>query len=241
MKLIAVLCCKNHFNGDRSWAKLAADRWRWRISSARPMASKNLKAASLQAAASGASRPKIEFFIPCRKIILIAPWAHNAHNIALLPEREQETGITLKMMFDLGYVEPGEVPQNPRLAKPPAVVVYSPFGEAPVAPDVVLFACQPRSAMLLNEAANRAGVAAGAPALGRPTCMALPASLQHGAIFSLGCIGNRVYTSLGEDQMYFVVRGQDLEVIADALEVVNSANAALNDYAIGQRRKLSTA
>jgi uncharacterized protein (DUF169 family) len=163
------------------------------------------------------------------------------HNIALSPEREQETGITLKMMFDLGYLKPEEVPQIPRLAKKPAVVVYSPLGEAPVAPDVVLFACQPRSAMLLNEAANRAGVAAGAPALGRPTCMALPASLQHGAIFSLGCVGNRVYTGLGEDQMYFVVRGQDLKAIADALEVVNSANAALSDYAIGQRRKLSTA
>ena len=163
------------------------------------------------------------------------------HNIALSPEREQETGITLKMMFDLGYVKPEEVPQIPRLTKTPAVVVYAPLGEAPVAPDVVLFACQPRSAMLLNEAANRAGVASGAPALGRPTCMALPASLQHGAIFSLGCVGNRVYTGLGDDQMYFVVRGQDLKAIADALEVVNSANAALSDYAIGQRRKLSTA
>ena len=84
-----------------------------------------------------------------------------------------------------------------------------------------LFACKPRSAMLLNEAANHAGVASGAPALGRPTCMALPASLQHGAIFSLGCIGNRVYTGLGEDEMYCVVRGKDVEAIADALEVVD--------------------
>jgi uncharacterized protein (DUF169 family) len=163
------------------------------------------------------------------------------HNLTLSPERERETGITLKMMFDLGYVRPEEVPQIPRLAKAPAVVVYSPLGDAQATPDVVLFACQPRSAMLLNEAANRAGVASGAPALGRPTCMALPASLQHGAIFSLGCIGNRVYTGLGEDQMYFVVRGQDSETIADALEVVNRANAALNDYAIGRRQKLSTA
>jgi len=162
------------------------------------------------------------------------------HNITLSPERQQETGITLKMMFDLGYVKPEEVPQIPRLAKAPAVVVYSPLGEAPVAPDVVLFVCQPRSAMLLNEAANRAGVASGAPALGRPTCMALPASLQHGAIFSLGCTGNRVYTGLGEDQMYFVVRGQDLEAVADALHVVTSANAALNDYATGRRQTLST-
>jgi uncharacterized protein (DUF169 family) len=163
------------------------------------------------------------------------------HNITLSPEREQETGVTLKMMFDLGYVKPEEVPQIPRLAKPPAVVVYSPLGDAPATPDVVLFACQPRSAMLLNEAANRAGVASGAPVLGRPTCMALPAALQHGAILSLGCVGNRVYTGLGEDQMYFVVGGQDLEAIANALDTVNSANATLNEYAIGRRQTLSTA
>jgi uncharacterized protein (DUF169 family) len=162
------------------------------------------------------------------------------HNITLSPEREQETGLTLKFMFDLGYVKPEEIPQIPRLATAPAVVVYSPLGDAPVTPDVVLFACQPRSAMLLNEAANRAGVASGAPALGRPTCMALPASLQHGAIFSLGCIGNRVYTGLKEDEMYFVVRGKDLEAVADALDVVIGANAALSDYAIDRRQTLST-
>jgi uncharacterized protein (DUF169 family) len=162
------------------------------------------------------------------------------HNITLSPEREQETGLTLKMMFDLGYVRPEEVPQIPRLAKSPAAVVYSPLGDAPVAPDVVLFACKPRAAMLLNEAANRAGVASGAPALGRPTCMALPASLQHGAIFSLGCIGNRVYTGLNEEEMYFVLRGKDLEAVADALEVVTRANAALSDYAIDRRQTLSS-
>jgi uncharacterized protein (DUF169 family) len=163
------------------------------------------------------------------------------HNITLSPERESETGQTLQMMFELGYVKPEEVPQIPRLAKPPAVVVYSPLGNAPATPDVVLFACKPQAAMLLNEAANRAGVASGAPALGRPTCMALPASLQHGAILSLGCIGNRTYTGLGEDQMYFVLRGKDLTAVADALEVVVGANAALRDYAKGRREALSTA
>ena len=162
------------------------------------------------------------------------------HNIALSPEREKETEQTLKMMFDLGYVKPEEVPQIPRLAKAPAAIVYAPLGESPVAPDVVLFACKPAGAMLLNEAANRAGVGSGAPALGRPTCMALPASLQHGAILSLGCMGNRVYTGLGEDEMYFVLRGGDLGAVADALGVITSANAALSDYATGRREQLAT-
>jgi len=163
------------------------------------------------------------------------------HNIALSPEREKETEQTLKMMFDLGYVKPEEVAQIPRLPEAPAAIVYAPLGEAPLAPDVVLFACKPFTAMLLNEAANRAGAESGAPALGRPTCMALPASLGHGAILSLGCIGNRVYTGLGEDEMYFVVRGKDLAAVAEALTNIAAANAALQEYAEGRRTQLASA
>jgi len=162
------------------------------------------------------------------------------HSIVLSPEREKETEQMLKMMFDLGYVKPEEVPQIPRLPKAPAAIVYAPLGDAPIAPDVVLFACKPSAAMMLNEAANRAGVASGAPTLGRPTCMALPASLQHGAMLSLGCIGNRVYTGLGEDEMYFVLRGTDLVAVADSLAIITSANAALHDYAKGRRSQLAT-
>ena len=162
------------------------------------------------------------------------------HNIALTPEREKETEHMLKLMFDLGYVKPEEVPQIPRLPKAPKAILYTPLGESTAMPDVVLFAVKPAGAMLLQEAANRAGVGSAAPALGRPTCMALPASLQHGTITSLGCIGNRVYTGLGEDEMYVVLRGRDLPAVAEALKTIGSANAALHDYARGRRAQLST-
>lgn len=162
------------------------------------------------------------------------------HNISLSPERRQETETTLKMMFDLGYVKPEEVPQIPRLEKMPKAIVYSPLGDIPADPDVVLFALKPSGAMLLQEAAGRAGVGTGAPALGRPTCMALPASLQYGTIVSLGCIGNRIYTGLGEEEMYVVLRGKDLPAVAEALQVIGGANAALRDYARSRREQLST-
>jgi len=162
------------------------------------------------------------------------------HNIPLSPERTQETEATLKMMFDLGYVKPEEVPQIPRLSKTPKAILYSPLGEVPLDPDAVLFATKPSGAMLLQEAAGRAGVGAGIPALGRPTCMALPASLQHGTITSLGCIGNRIYTGLGEDEMYVVLRGKDVPAVAGALQIISGANAALRDYARGRRDKLSS-
>ena len=162
------------------------------------------------------------------------------HNIPLSPDREKETEQTLKMMFDLGYVKPEEVPQIPRLGKTPKAILYAPLAESPVNPDVVLFAVKPSAAMLLQEAATRAGVGTGAPALGRPTCMALPASLQHGTIASLGCMGNRIYTGLGEDEMYIVLRASDLSRIAEELQVIGGANSALRDYARGRREQLST-
>src|SRR5215475_13241664 len=77
------------------------------------------------------------------------------HNISLSPDREKETEQTLKMMFDLGYVQPEEVPQIPRLPKAPKAILYSPLGDAASVPDVVLFAAKPAGAMLLNEAAHR--------------------------------------------------------------------------------------
>jgi hypothetical protein len=71
--------------------------------------------------------------------------------------------------------------------------------------------------------------------------MALPAALETGAILSLGCIGNRTYTGLGEDELYFVVRGRDLAALADSLEVVVRANQVLEQYAEGRRAKLAGA
>ncbi len=162
------------------------------------------------------------------------------HNISLSPEREKETEQTLQMMFDLGYVKPEEVPQIPRLAKTPKAILYSPLGQASCEPSVVLFACKPAAAMLLQEAALRAGLGTGAPTLGRPTCMALPASLEHGTISSLGCIGNRVYTGLADEEMYVVVRGKDLSSVADALETIASANTAMLNYARGRRQDLAS-
>lgn len=162
------------------------------------------------------------------------------HNIPLSLQRQSETEQTLKMMFDLGYVKPEEVPQIPRLTETPTAILYCPLGNAQAVPDVVLFAVKPAGAMLLQEAANRANVGTGAPVLGRPTCMALPAALQHGAITSLGCIGNRVYTGLGEDELYVVLRGRDLPAVVDALETIASANVALQDYAKGRREQLSS-
>ena len=90
--------------------------------------------------------------------------------------------------------------------------------------------------MLLHEAALRAGIAAPAPLLGRPTCMALPASLAQGVIASTGCVGNRVYTDVGEDELYVMIPGKDVARVAAEAQTIASANLKLSDYHRERRR-----
>ena len=74
--------------------------------------------------------------------------------------------------------------------------------------------------MLLEEAALRAGVASTLPFLARPTCMAIPAALKHGMVTSGGCIGNRVYTNIGDGELYAAIPGSALELVAQELETI---------------------
>ncbi len=162
------------------------------------------------------------------------------HNVHLPSDRVQETEAMLGMMFNLGYVKPEEIPGIPRLPKEPAAIVFAPLAEAAVPPSVVIFALKSAASMLLNEAAIRAGAGSSLPILGRPSCMALPAALAHGTATSLGCIGNRVYTGLGMDDMYVVVPGAKLEAVSDALGVIATANTTLEEFARGRQTSLST-
>ena len=168
------------------------------------------------------------------------PVGSYTHNIALPPDRAQELDQTLQLMTGIGYLRMEDIPGVFRLPDTPAVAIYAPLGETPVDPDVVLFAGRPASVMLLEEAALRAGVAAQLPMLGRPTCMALPAALAGGLAASTACIGNRVYTDLGDDELYVVIPGRDLARVVEALETIVAANDTLAGYHRDRRQTLST-
>jgi uncharacterized protein (DUF169 family) len=140
-------------------------------------------------------------------------------------------------MSDIGYIKMTEVPSIPRLPNTPKVIVYAPLADAPVAPDVVVLSGRPSKLMLLHEAAGRAAVAT-TPLLGRPTCMAVPAALAGGVASSLGCIGNRVYTDVADDEFYSVIAGADLVRVAEALATIVSANQTLAAYHRERRESL---
>jgi len=168
------------------------------------------------------------------------PIGSYTHNITPPAERAGELEQTLGLMADLGYLRMEEVPGIPRLPTTPGAVVYAPLGDTPVDPDVVLVAGRPGRVMLLQEAALRAGIAAPALLLGRPTCMALPASLAQGVIATTGCVGNRVYTDLGEDELYVVIPGKDVARVAAEAQTIATANLKLSEYHRGRRQALAT-
>ncbi|MGQ4806959.1 hypothetical protein NKDENANG_00297 [Candidatus Entotheonellaceae bacterium PAL068K] len=162
------------------------------------------------------------------------------HNIPLPPERAQELDETLTFMTEIGYIRMAEIPALSRLPQTPRMVIYAPLGDTPEDPDVVLFAGQPGRLMRLQEAAVRAGVGAQVPSLARPTCMAVSAALASGVVASTGCIGNRIYTDLGEDELYIVVPGKDLASVTNAVQTIAEANAKLSEYHRGRRQALTT-
>jgi len=162
------------------------------------------------------------------------------HKIDLPPARQQELNDVLGFMFHVEYLKPEEISKIPQLPKAPTAVVYAPLADAPLDPSVVLFACRPASAMLLQEAAARANATSALPVLGRPTCMAIPAALSMGTTTSLGCVGNRTYTGVSDEEMYVAVPGGKLAEVDAALDTIAAANAALSDYARSRRAALST-
>lgn len=154
-------------------------------------------------------------------------------------ERMPELQQTLNLMSDIGYIRMEEIPGVFQLPTPALVTVFAPLGDTPAPPSVVLVSGKPGRVMMLSEAANRAGAQSGLPLLGRPTCMAIPASLAHGSVLSAGCIGNRVYTGIGEDELYVVLRGSDLDRIAAEMDTILSANQTLTSYHQDRRTTLT--
>jgi uncharacterized protein (DUF169 family) len=170
---------------------------------------------------------------------LNCPIGSYTQGIDLPPDRAPELGQTLSLMADIGYVRMEEVPSIPRLSQSPAFIYYAPLGSAAVAPDVVIAAGRPGPLMRLQEAAARAGAASTLPLLGRPTCMALPAAMAHGSVVSTGCIGNRVYTGLADDELYLMIPGPRLADVVRELAVITTANDTLEQHHQQRRATLT--
>jgi uncharacterized protein (DUF169 family) len=153
------------------------------------------------------------------------------HGIDLPPAQMQELQGVVGTMVSLGYIRKEEVPGIPRREASFGVAVYQPLAKATETPDVVLVRGNAKQVMLLEEAAQAAGVSGATPLMGRPTCAAIPLVMRtQQAVSSLGCIGNRVYTDLGDDEFYYALPGKHLAAVATQLETIANANRELEKY-----------
>jgi len=153
------------------------------------------------------------------------------HGVALSPERTAELESLIGTMVELRYLRKDEVAGIPHRPTPMQVAAYAPLSDATFDPDVVIFRGNARQVMLISEAARAAGVFESAAAMGRPACAMIPQAAGAGAgVASVACIGNRVYTELGDDELYFAVPGSALPSVLEQLDVMLAANAALESF-----------
>lgn len=160
-----------------------------------------------------------------------------AHTHAAPMPDEVRAGLEglIGTMVELQYLAANEVPSIPTRAQPLRVAVYAPLAASPLAPTVVLLRASGRQLMLLQEAAQAIGAVGTGPTLGRPTCAILPqAENSARTATSFGCIGNRTYTGLGDDEGWFAVPGAALDALCARLEIVVRANATLADFHRGR-------
>ena len=163
------------------------------------------------------------------------------HHISLPPERAHELNDTIGFMAENGYVSVAEVPGIPTLARSPAVVAYGLVDQVTFRPDVVLIAAKPAQAMLIYEAAIKAGAGnALTHALGRPACAVLPLTTSSGQTsISLGCKGNRTFTGLADELMYVSIPGDKWDAVVEKLAEVSEANSTMGSYYQGRKQQFA--
>jgi uncharacterized protein (DUF169 family) len=153
------------------------------------------------------------------------------HGVVLSPAKREELQSLIGIMGQLQYLRVEEVPGIPHRASPLRVAAYAPLDQAVFRPDAVIFRGTPKQIMLLSEAARAAGAFDTGAAMGRPTCAMLPHALDTGvSVASLGCIGNRVYTALGDDELYLAVPGPAVDRMLEQLGTIVSANDTLQEF-----------
>ncbi|MCI0408211.1 MAG: DUF169 domain-containing protein [Acidobacteria bacterium] len=157
------------------------------------------------------------------------------HGVDLPAGTAAELQGLVETMVGLEYLRREEVPNIPRRTAPFGVALYGPFPAAPFDPDVVLVRGQAKQVMLIAEAAHMAGIGSEVAARVRPTCAVLPETMQKAqASISLGCIGNRVYTELGDDELYIALPGQKAFDVLSKLSTIIRANRELEQFHRGR-------
>jgi uncharacterized protein (DUF169 family) len=153
------------------------------------------------------------------------------HGVSLPPAQGKELEGMIETMVGLNYLKMEEVPSISHREDPFGVAIYAPLADTPFEPDVVIVRGNAKQMMLLAEAINAAGLAGNSGIMGRPTCAMIPAVLKRQqSAMSLGCIGNRVYNELTDDEFYCALEGAKISPVVDRLFTIIRANGELETF-----------
>jgi uncharacterized protein (DUF169 family) len=153
------------------------------------------------------------------------------HGVTLTPAKAEELQSLIGTMIQLQYLSSDEVPAIPHRAQPLQVAAYAPADSATFAADVVIFSGNARQIMLLTEAARAAGAFEAGTTMGRPACAMLPQAIGTASgVASIGCIGNRVYTELADDELYLTVPAKTVNAMLAKLATIVAANDELENF-----------
>ena len=159
------------------------------------------------------------------------PVGAHTHHVQLTSSEQAELMGLVSTMVGMSYLKMEDVPKIARRSTPLQAAVYGPLSRLPIRPDVVLVRGTARQLMLLAEAAEHAGIAGASPAMGRPTCAALPEALNASrTAVSFGCVGNRVYTGAPDEEGYYAIPGQHVAAMERSLATIVRANDALEEF-----------
>jgi len=149
------------------------------------------------------------------------------------PEHGREELIQLtQKMVGVTYTHAEDFSGIPVLKRPFHHAVYGPLATIPCAPDVVIFRGSPRQVMLASEAALALGLTGSTTQMTpRPTCSII-ADVMGLALgtSSFACIGNRVYTDLDDEELYFAISGTMAPAFVEKLETIIESNRELENY-----------
>jgi uncharacterized protein (DUF169 family) len=163
------------------------------------------------------------------------------YNLPLPSEHAEELTRSMERLRETGSLDYDDVRAVPRTEINPEVVVYSPLGDTPVEPDVAVLVVRPLQAMFLQEAAMRKRIEITIAPFGQPTCISMHQAMERKAVTSAGCMGNRVYNALGDDEMYMMMPGLLLKKITDEVQLIATTNTKLAEQYLQQRNSMNAA
>lgn len=155
----------------------------------------------------------------------------------LTPALMKELEGLIGQMTACGYVQPAEPAKIPTARRKAKGILYGRLDQFPQTADAVLLWLTPQQAMIWSEASGGAAWTSNLPSSvhGRPACAAIPAALDARApALSLGCMGMRTFTKIGDDRMLAVVPGPKLAEVSLALGRAAEVNQGMRAFYEGR-------